>query len=269
MSADAAARDVDHRRRGPRRFGARGGAGACRHERHDRRSRQRRDVGGAARDADGGGWDQRVYAISPGSAVLPAQHRRMAAAAGRAHRADRSDGRARRRRRTHRVLRLRAGRARAGVDRREPRAQCRARPGGARHARARHRRAVFARGPRLARRRCGIAARRRANDIGAADRRRRWRSFVDARTGRHPKRSACLRPVRRRGQLRDRARASRPRVAMVLARRQRAGVAAAARQAHLDRLVGAVGACRRAAGARCAANSRRASPMRAATSWAR
>ncbi len=67
--------------------------------------------------------------------------------------------------------------------------------------------------------------------------------------GRHRGRPARLWPVRRRRQLRHRARASRPRFAMVSARRQRAGVAAAAGQAHLDRLVGAVGACRRAAGA--------------------
>ena len=62
-------------------------------------------------------------------------------------------------------------------------------------------------------------------------------------------RPARLRAVRRRRQLRHRARASRPRVAMVSSRRQRACVAAAAGQADLDRLVGAIGACRRALGA--------------------
>ncbi len=77
--------------------------------------------------AEGGEWDTRVYAISPGSADAAARGGRLAGAPGGAHRGDRVDeGRGRRRRRAQ-LQRVRRRRARARVDCRGARAARRAR----------------------------------------------------------------------------------------------------------------------------------------------
>ena len=241
MSADARRHARrGHRRRRPGRSCARGGAGACRLDasRSPIAAASPRRRRRAMRDGDD--WDPRVYAISPGSACFlhsigawqPLPVERIAPIEAMDVRGDAGG--------THRVLRLRAGRARAGVDRREPRAPRRAGPAARSMPGARHRRALLARVDRLARRRRGIAPRRRANDIGAADRRRRRRAFVDAR--RRPasrrRRAPTARPASSPTSTRERAHHGRA-LQWFLARRRRAGVAAAAGQAHLDRLVGA------------------------------
>ena len=202
----------DHRRRRTGRSCACGGAGACRLERHDRRSRQRRHVGGAARCRRrrlGCSGSTRSVRGAPASCTASARGScfRSSASAPIEAMDVRGDAGGRIEFSAYEL----GERALAWIVENRA-APCRTGPGRRRGMPGLD--IVAPCSPVSLVWRAGAADLRLddgRHDIGATDRRRRRRPFVDAGGGRHPGRPARLRPVRRRRQLRRRERAHRGR----------------------------------------------------------